>query len=160
MIWVAILVPRRLGWTRRGRGRGQGSGGARPRSGRRALTANPFGARLDLSGPVRGFPLWNGGSRRRGSHHRQVAPGLGGASWCCSVIPSGSPTHAGGASGRMMGCAKRGGFDGRSGSTSWGDHAAEDRGGHDLHGLAAGRRSLRSHAAAPTLGWRRGLPGG
>jgi hypothetical protein len=32
------------GWARRSRRRGQGSGGARPRSGRRALTATPFGA--------------------------------------------------------------------------------------------------------------------
>ena len=32
------------GWARRSRRRGQGSGGARPRSGRRALTAAPLGA--------------------------------------------------------------------------------------------------------------------
>jgi hypothetical protein len=32
------------GWARRSRRRGQGLGGARPRSGRRALTAAPFGA--------------------------------------------------------------------------------------------------------------------
>ncbi len=82
--------------------------------------------------------------------------GSGGASWCCSVIPSGSPTRAGShASGRMMGCAKRGcstaGRGQSEGSTTPPRDSSEYRGGLDLHGLAAGRRSLGSHAAAPCL---------
>jgi len=60
--------------------RGQGSGGARPRSGRRALTPSPFGARCSgvdgsKSGSLGG---WVGG---RGSHQGPVRAGLEQAGW-------------------------------------------------------------------------------
>jgi len=52
------------GWARRSRRRGQGSGGARPRRGRRALTATPFGACCSGQGDRQGlccFRVCSGG---------------------------------------------------------------------------------------------------
>ena len=109
------------------RGRGQGSGVARPRSGRRALTAIPFGASC---GVVAGrCPSCRGvvGSGGCGSHQGRRFRWE--QAWCRSVIPSRRPARAVGR-GRMMGCAPSWGL-GRSGSIRTLDLAAN--GGHDLH---------------------------
>jgi hypothetical protein len=152
------------------RGRGQGSGGARPRSGRRALTPVPFGARLELSGPGVRFLLCGVSGVVGAVLIIAGCAGGGSERWGCSVIPSRSPTRADLRVGPHDGVRKASGGStaGRGQSEArprhHGDHIGHRGGGLDLHGLAAGRRSIRSHATAPragpTRGWRRGLPGG
>jgi hypothetical protein len=121
------------------RRRGPGSGGARPRSGRRALTASPFGA--SCSG-CRGRAGWWFSSRRRRAWWTWLASAPVLVRWeqavGCSVIPSPRLRTGGRCPGRHDGVRQ----SGRSGQSDWIDHATG--GGHDLHDS----RPTRIHAGS------------
>ena len=121
---------------RRCRRRGQGSGGARPRSGRRALTTTPFGAScVVVEGRAEPPP--------RGAFEvvdvARISDGAwpwGAGRFGCSVIPSPRCRPSRSWPGGMMGCASPVG----RGQSVCVDRAVD--GGHDLRDLATDRESV------------------
>jgi len=134
------------------RRRGQGSGGARPRSGRRALTPTPFGARcsgLSRSGVCRS-PCFVGGASWTWLASVPVLAGGSRPVWLLGH-PFAAWSAFGSWPGGMMGCASPVG----RGQSAWLDLAvpSERDGGHDLHDLATDRGTVGAAHADSRHGW-------